>query len=662
VNTLEHLLSLPITYFLGWSLLHFLWQGLVTAGILSFVLFLLRHRSANARYLVSCGALGLMILLPAMTIGIMWANSIPFLAIEVSYPFSRAGVRGTEIPRRSAPGLSKPARVLPIQTFEERFEGYVPWAVPGWIIGVLILSVRFVFGFVCAQRVKKTKIQEAPESWRKKLEELRQRMKVSRPVRLLESYIVRIPLVIGHFKPVILIPACAITGLSPVQIEVILAHELAHIRRHDYLINLIQTVVEILLFYHPAVWWISRRIRWEREHCCDDAAVEIYPNRIEYARALVAMEEFSTRFPSAAVAAGGGSLLLRISRLLNIQFPKRTRPVRSLAGGVVLVIVVSLLAGIHFSYANQPFPPLKVSKKAKFVYGRVADHSTRADILREFGEPECYRWGSKILDENRLPERYVMCYPPGVQFYFKGDRLLESRIENIASFPLQENISQGASVEDIIKSMGPSKKIIYGGKNQFENVVEVVPCKDIKAKKGDSYYARVDKHRRYMVSDNMVSTVCDTIERYSSPKSGWSGRKITISYFQTPPPDQQRKISDKIDYPFVDDPEALGTWMSTDYVEEIDDFIPVISFLQPAETRGLSKGFPLATLVFDKKGTLSSQGTWTKGLVLNPVQKTASKYVIKNIDGSRYLFLEWKNEDYTLQHLKPAYLVFKKAM
>jgi beta-lactamase regulating signal transducer with metallopeptidase domain len=113
---------------------------------------------------------------------------------------------------------------------------------------------------------------------------------VFKPVTLLESALVKVPTVIGWLKPVILIPPSALIGLTPQQFELILTHELAHIRRHDYLVNLLQTIIETLLFYHPAVWWVSLQIRCERENACDDLAVSLSSDPVIYARTLVEME------------------------------------------------------------------------------------------------------------------------------------------------------------------------------------------------------------------------------------------------------------------------------------------------------------------------------------------------------------------------------------
>ena len=159
-------------------------------------------------------------------------------------------------------------------------------------------------------------------------------------MRLLESTRVDVPTVIGWLTPVVLLPASALAGLTPQQIEAILAHELAHIRRHDYLVNLLQTLVETLLFYHPAVWWLSRRIRVERENCCDDLAVSLCGDPVAYAAALADLEELRSSNRTLALAATGGSLLQRVRRLLGAPSHAGRAPGWLAAGLAVMVLSV----------------------------------------------------------------------------------------------------------------------------------------------------------------------------------------------------------------------------------------------------------------------------------------------------------------------------------
>src|SRR5262249_18744391 len=150
--------------------------------------------------------------------------------------------------------------------------GISGWVVCFWALGVLVLSVRTIGGWVGVQRLRRGAMPGGPEL-EALLIRLKLRLCISKPVRVCASTAVHVPTVIGYLRPYVLLPVTALTGLSVLQIEGILAHELAHIRRHDYLVNVIQTLVETLLFYHPAVWWVGAQMRREREHCCDDIAV-----------------------------------------------------------------------------------------------------------------------------------------------------------------------------------------------------------------------------------------------------------------------------------------------------------------------------------------------------------------------------------------------------
>src|SRR5205814_960303 len=174
---------------------------------------------------------------------------------------------------------------------------------------------------------------------------LSRRLHITRAITLLESSLVDVPTVIGWLKPVVLLPASALAAMSPQQLEAILAHELAHIRRHDYLVNLLQTLVETLLFYHPAVWWLSRRIRAEREHCCDDLAVSLCGDPIAYASALADLESLRSSDHRFAMAATGGSLLHRVRRLIGAPPSHAGRGPAWLTGSAALILLCGIAVG-----------------------------------------------------------------------------------------------------------------------------------------------------------------------------------------------------------------------------------------------------------------------------------------------------------------------------
>ena len=181
-------------------------------------------------------------------------------------------------------------------------------------------------------------------AWKARISRLCSALQVTRPVRVLTSAAVAVPVVVGWMKPVVLLPLGLLSGLSTPQLEALLAHELAHIRRHDYFVNLLQSLVETCFFYHPAVWWISAQIRKERENCCDDLAAEACGGVLGYASALTALEEMRGATPAYGVAASGGPLIQRIRRILGATEKKNAEwPV-----GVLMIGVVTVLFSITF--------------------------------------------------------------------------------------------------------------------------------------------------------------------------------------------------------------------------------------------------------------------------------------------------------------------------
>jgi beta-lactamase regulating signal transducer with metallopeptidase domain len=182
------------------------------------------------------------------------------------------------------------------------------WAVMLWFAGVVVLWARLMGGWVVASRMRSMLVRPAPREWQQALEKLAVRIQLFRPVRLLVSSLVQVPTVVGWLRPVVLVPIGALTGLPTEHLEALLVHELAHIRRHDYLVNILQSVAEALLFYHPAVWWVSTHIRAERELCCDDLAVSVSGDVLTYAQALAGLESFRPAHLDAAIAANGGLL------------------------------------------------------------------------------------------------------------------------------------------------------------------------------------------------------------------------------------------------------------------------------------------------------------------------------------------------------------------
>jgi beta-lactamase regulating signal transducer with metallopeptidase domain len=316
---------------LGWTLLHFLWQG--TAIVMVYAMLrrmLTRSLGAQGRYALACAALLTMTAAPPLT----------FLLIP--------------------DGRTTGSWTISAAASQRLLSGVVVL----WLLGVLAFSIRLLGGWRFTARLRSTS-HPAPAEWQRTLE-----------VSLLISSLVDVPTVIGWLRPAILVPVEFFTGLSVEHITALLAHEIAHIRRHDYLASILQSIAEAVLFYHPGVWWISEQIRAERELCCDDLAVAATGDVLAYARALAELESRQPSHPQAVLAANGGSLVNRIRRLIE--------PAHAIANnfpgpGAAWAMTVLWLAGVGvaaFHGAQTPtarvtVAPVAVSAPARAIAGKA---------------------------------------------------------------------------------------------------------------------------------------------------------------------------------------------------------------------------------------------------------------------------------------------------
>jgi TonB family protein len=302
---------------LGWTLIHFLWQGLLLAALLNAILPLCR--SAIARHNCALAILAMMALAPALT----------FLSI---HDFGVNG--GAALSENAAAGPLASASLL---------APWMNWLVILWLVGIAVLSLRALGGWYLVRSLGRLDTLAIPADLRQRCHELERRLAVARPVRFLLSRRIDVPMVIGWLRPVILIPVSAIAGLSPGQLDALILHELAHIRRLDTIINILLVAVETILFYHPAVWWVSRHVRIEREHCCDDFAVSACGDAAMYVEALTSLETWKTT-GSLALAANGGRLKDRVARLLDAPAGAPRFSLSAMTGLVLLALVSASVA------------------------------------------------------------------------------------------------------------------------------------------------------------------------------------------------------------------------------------------------------------------------------------------------------------------------------
>jgi len=323
------------------ALVEFVWQGTLVALVLLLGLHTLGRRSAQVRYGLSSVALVALMALPIVT------TASRYRVIE---PGHGAGFSFTRFSVVPGPEDEQIVDVNVRHGAVPMLSRLQPWVLPLWSVGVLLLSLRLVAGGLHVRALRRS-AHVADQQWRDRLLHIATRMGIRRRIQLAISGGTDGPGVIGWLRPIIMLPLATMMGLTREQFDAVLAHELAHVRRHDYVVNIVQMMAETLLFYHPAVWWVSRQMRIERELCCDDEAVRICGDATGYARALVTIAKLQG--PAMAMAATGGSLSDRVRRLLGVG---GEGPRRSAAFGLTAVVVV--LASIAIaSVSAQREPP-----------------------------------------------------------------------------------------------------------------------------------------------------------------------------------------------------------------------------------------------------------------------------------------------------------------
>jgi beta-lactamase regulating signal transducer with metallopeptidase domain len=337
-------LSGPLAQAIGWALLHAIWQCAAIAALLALTLACMSRTNARMRYAASCVALALIVLSGAVTaIRCLPASPATAPAIPVAHPIlaapaSDAWSLAATPPAAPAPASGRLAAWMRIAGTS------LPEVVLLWLAGVALFSLRLLVDGLRARRLVRRNAWRARAAWRHAAADLGEALGIDRAVRVLETAATEVPSVVGLLRPVILLPVSTLSGLTPRQVEMILAHELAHVRRHDLVVNLLQAIVETLWFYHPAVWWISNRVRIERENCCDDLAVAICGDPLQYARALTRLEELRARPLALAASATGGSLIERIRRLLGASRPQGPAVRGGAALGVISLLLLAVVA------------------------------------------------------------------------------------------------------------------------------------------------------------------------------------------------------------------------------------------------------------------------------------------------------------------------------
>jgi beta-lactamase regulating signal transducer with metallopeptidase domain len=504
---------------LGWVLVHSVWQFAVVAIVAGMLVAVLRRRTATSRYAVLVTAMLLIVAVPCAT----WmmipqpaAFEISDLKSQIEHTDTMETVPPLENSIDEVTLVSPNAAIAPpiyeegdqtrradavprAKSLTELVRPWFSWIVGGWLIGVLLCSLRPLLGWRMLRRLRRIGISPPSDDVLAAFTRVYQQLGLRRAVKVFHSTLATGPLVVGYLKPVVLLPVSLVTSIPLSQLEAILAHELAHIRRHDFIINLFQTLMETLFFYHPAVWWLSRRICIEREHCCDDLVVRLFNNGIDYGRALLAIAQLQSQRTVLALGAADGSLLGRIRRISGAT-SHQSRFFPWLATPIALSVVCGMwMAGQEFNVVaetqvnvnsiaasepeSSPRPmqaDLPTGVRVKLV--GVTTPIVLTDNLRNRGfagaiaplpnaeSPDTRQWWSGDglkLDMAPEPGRSWMVrkeWEDGRQFAFEISGLPDSDSElNVVMFHDRAAEPQQAVMIEVSKSqLDPGKRIILG--------------------------------------------------------------------------------------------------------------------------------------------------------------------------------------------------------
>lgn len=365
---------------IGWSLIHSLWQISLVAFFLYLGLRFIPQKKPRFRYAFLLLGLLSIVVWSGLTFVYLWDQQPVQVLVIPSSDLPQVEVLSTE----ASPAVTTASFLERFRWFERQLNDYMPAVIISWLLGMLLCWFYLISGLFHLHYLQRHKVTLLSPEWNARFDHLCQQMRVSRKVGLYISEIVDEPITFQFLKPVILLPVSLFTGLTTTQIEVLILHELAHIRRRDFAVNLLQILIEILFFYHPALWWISRKVREEREHCCDDAVLAIHNDPVLYSEALtqIQLHHFSPKKRLVMSATGNKSALSkRVFRLFG-QYDQQPPLYRSILM-VSLLLLLSLSSQAFFVAPPAPTIPLEASNTiaepivAAIVKGVVYDESSQ---------------------------------------------------------------------------------------------------------------------------------------------------------------------------------------------------------------------------------------------------------------------------------------------
>ena len=350
---------------LGLTVLHMLWIGALIGGV-AFV-WLRSNQAADPRARYACAVGGLMALLVGT--GLTFAFLASMSTTPIVFPVDAAGPSTTDDLQISVETASLQ------RNFDRGTTGLgrattsmIAW---GWITGIALMSVRLFRQWIRVRRLRVVGIAEPSADWALMFDTLKSKIGIDSRISMLVSHTIDSPMVVGWLWPLVLVPASAFTSLTPDQLQTVLAHELQHIARRDHLVNMLQAFIEVLLFFHPVTWWLSRQIRVERENCCDDGALLVTGSPRTFAEALLVLESLRSNknHSPQLLTATGGSLMHRVSRLFGTNQPQP----QPLNAGWRTLSACTLLSAAGLAFTTAAINPAAVAQDRRGTNAQTAD-------------------------------------------------------------------------------------------------------------------------------------------------------------------------------------------------------------------------------------------------------------------------------------------------
>ncbi|MBN2520440.1 MAG: pentapeptide repeat-containing protein [Bacteroidales bacterium] len=414
MDYIYHIISGEIVEAIGWTLFHSIWQGALISLLLGLLMLLLNKFTSQTRYFVAFFALSLILVSSTITFYKSFQHAKEKTLIKeriIANPTILIEHLQEDI---QSAKMGEPENQNTVKLkwifFKSYFQKHYPLIVTIWLLGILVLFLRFLGGLAYAVRIKNYRTIAVDKTWKDKLNRLAKNLELKKAIKMFQSPLTKVPVVIGYFKPVILLPISTFIGLTSEEIENIIAHELAHIYRKDYLFNIIQTIIEILFFYHPAIWWISSVIRSERENSCDDIAIELTGDSLNYAKALASMQEQVLKQESLvmAIATNKNQLFKRVKRLLNQPKMRTNFTEGFIASCIVFISIIALSISINAYSINKSSNEVGKSKEvnAEFIQEQNKEYEFKyADSVKKINNKEIERYKQEFeKQEDELEE------------------------------------------------------------------------------------------------------------------------------------------------------------------------------------------------------------------------------------------------------------------